>query len=256
MPLLIQQLANLFALSSRQKIILCFFFNLLLLGSAQSLLAQRTVVRGTVTNRFTKERIPFASVSWKKAGRGIVSDSAGNFTIQGARRQSDTLLISSVGFQAHALPLVLTKDTTEIAVFLENARDAGEVIVKSRYNRGLLWWRKIVANKPINNPYKQESYTYELYNKVEVDIDNFSRKKFEQYKLLKPFGFILDNIDSVSEEKPFLPVFITESISDCYFAINPLREREEIKALQTNGIRNESIMQYMGGLNQRINSYD
>ncbi|HVW62248.1 MAG TPA: DUF5686 family protein, partial [Puia sp.] len=223
---------------------------------APALLAQRTVVRGTVTNRFTKERIPFASVSWKKAGRGIISDSAGNFTIQAIRHGSDTLLISSVGFQTLALPLTLSKDTTEITVFMENTRDAGEVIVKSKYNRGLLWWRKIVANKPVNNPYKQESYSYELYNKVEIDIDNFSRKKFEQYKLLKPFGFILDNIDSVSEDKPFLPVFITESISDCYFATSPVREREEIKAIKTNGIKNESVMQYLGGLNQRINSYD
>jgi hypothetical protein len=256
MPLSIQKPANLFALSSRQLIIFCIFFNLLLLGCLPALFAQRIVVHGTVSNRFTKERIPFASISLKKAGHGIVSDSAGTFTIQAVRRQSDTLLISSVGFQTVSVPLVLSKDTTEVTVFLENTRDAGEVVVKSRYNRGLLWWRKIVANKPVNNPYKQESYSYELYNKVEVDIDNFSRKKFEQYKLLKPFGFILDNIDSVSEDKPFLPVFITESISDCFFATNPLREREEIKAIKTNGIKNESILQYMGGLNQRINSYD
>src|SRR5258708_35181256 len=66
----------------------------------------------------------------------------------------------------------------------------------------------------------------------------------------------MDNIDSVSEDKPFLPVFITESISDCYFATNPLREREEIKAIKTNGIKNESIMQYLGGINQRINCYE
>jgi hypothetical protein len=255
MRLLIQRPANLFTSSSRQMKIYCILFNLLLLGSAQTLLAQRIIVHGTVTNRFTKERIPFASISWKKAGRGLVSDSAGSFTIQSARRQTDTLLISSVGFQTQVIPLVISKDTTEVTVFLET-RDASEVIVRSKYNRGLLWWRKIVANKPVNNPYKQESYSYELYNKVEVDIDNFSRKKFEQYKLLKPFGFILDNIDSVSEDKPFLPVFITESVSDCYFATNPLREREEIKAIKTNGIKNESILQYMGGLNQRINSYD
>lgn len=228
---------------------------LLVLGLSDTGAAQHTIVRGTITNRFTKERIPFASVSWKRSGQGIISDSAGNFSIQARRHQVDTLLISSVGFQTQMVPLSLLKDTTAIIVFLET-RDAGEVVVRSKYNRGLLWWKKIVANKPVNNPYKQESYSYELYNKVEVDIDNFSRKKFEQYKLLKPFGFILDNIDSVSEDKPFLPVFITESISDCYFATHPFREREEIKAIKTNGVKNESILQYMGGLNQRINSYD
>jgi len=231
------------------------FFILLALGLADTSTAQRTIVQGTIANRFTKERIPFASVSWKRSGQGIISDSAGNFSIQARRHQVDTLLISSVGFQIQMAPLTLQKDTTVLTIFLDT-RDAGEVVVKSKYNRGLLWWKKIVANKPINNPYKQESYSYELYNKVEVDIDNFSRKKFEQYKLLKPFGFILDNIDSVSEDKPFLPVFITESISDCYFATHPFREREEIKAIKTNGVKNESILQYLGGLNTRINSYD
>lgn len=231
------------------------FFILLALGLADTSTAQHTIVQGTIANRFTKERIPFASVSWKRSGQGMISDSAGNFSIQARRHQVDTLLISSVGFQIQMVPLALQKDTTVLTVFLDT-RDAGEVVVKSKYNRGLLWWKKIVANKPINNPYKQESYSYELYNKVEVDIDNFSRKKFEQYKLLKPFGFILDNIDSVSEDKPFLPVFITESISDCYFATHPFREREEIKAIKTNGVKNESILQYLGGLNTRINSYD
>jgi hypothetical protein len=234
----------------------CLLFMLIGLCLANSGIAQHTIVRGTITNQFTKERIPFASVSWKRSGQGIISDSAGNFTIQARRHQADTLLISSVGFQTKMVQLTLQKDTTELTVFLENTRDEGEVVVRSKYNRGLLWWKKIVANAPVNNPYKQQSYSYELYNKVEVDIDNFSRKKFEQYKLLKPFGFILDNIDSLSEDKPFLPIFITESISDCYFATHPAREREEIKAIKTNGVKNESILQNMGGLNQRVNSYD
>ena len=214
-------------MSLRQAEKYCFFIVLLVLCLAATSTAQRTIVRGTITNRFTKERIPFASVSWKRSGQGIISDSAGNFSIQARRHQVDTLLISSVGFQTQMVPLALQKDTTEVIVFLET-RNASEVVVKSKYNRGLLWWKKIVANRPVNNPYRQKSYSYELYNKVEVDIDNFSRKKFEQYKLLKPFGFILDNIDSVSEDQPFLPVFITESISDCYFAIHPFREREEM----------------------------
>jgi len=217
---------------------------------------QHIVVRGTITNSFTKEKIAFASVSWKKGGFGVISDSAGNFRINASPRGADTLLISYVGFDSQAIPLVLKGELHELHIFLETARTGGEVVVRSKYNRGLLWWRKVVANKKVNNPYKADSYAYELYNKVEVDIANINREKFNQRKLLRPFGFILDNIDSLSEEKPFLPVFLTESVSDCYFAVNPFREREEIKALKTNGIKNESILQFMGGLNQRLNSYD
>ena len=221
-----------------------------------SLQAQHVLVRGTITNHFTKERIPFASISLKKAGQGVIADSAGTFLISARRHTSDTLLVSSVGFETLKIPIAPSLDTTILNLFLENARDEGSVVVRSNYNKGLLWWKKIVANKPQNNPYRSASYSYELYNKTEIDLDNVNRKKFEKHKLLKPFGFVLDNIDSVSEDKPFLPVFITESISDCYFAVNPLREREEIKAIQTNGIKNESIMTQLGGLNQRINSYE
>ncbi|HEY4206848.1 MAG TPA: carboxypeptidase-like regulatory domain-containing protein, partial [Puia sp.] len=243
-------------MSLRQAGKYCIFSILFICCLTGPVIAQRVIVKGTVTNSFTKERIPFASVSWKRSGHGVVSDSAGNFTIPAQRRQIDTLLVSSVGFNTQILPLALHKDTTQVNVFLEDTRDVGEVVVRSKYNRGLLWWKKIVANKALNNPYRQQSYSYELYNKLEVDIDNISRRKFEQYKILKPFGFILDNIDSISEDKPFLPVFITESISDCYFATHPFREREEIKAIKTNGVKNESVIQYMGGLNQRINTYD
>ncbi|HMI61561.1 MAG TPA: DUF5686 family protein, partial [Puia sp.] len=218
--------------------------------------AQQVIVRGTVTNQFTKERIPFASVSWKKSGQGVIADSAGLFRIVARRHITDTLLVSSVGFEKLALPVTLSRDTMVLNLFLENARDGGVVIVKSSYNKGLLWWRKIVANRPVNDPYRMASYSYELYNKLEVDLNNFNRKKFERHKLLRPFGFVLSNIDSLSEDKPFLPVFITESISDCYFASDPFREREEIKALKTNGIQNESVLSYLGGINQRINCYE
>ena len=42
--------------------------------------AQRGSIHGKVLNDFTKEPVPFASVYWKRAGVGINSDSAGNFT--------------------------------------------------------------------------------------------------------------------------------------------------------------------------------
>ena len=73
---------------------------------------------------------------------------------------------------------------------------------------------------------------------------------------MRPFGFVLDNIDSVSETRPFLPVFITETLSDFYYSSNPGRAREDIKAVQTTGIKNETVLQFIGGLNQRINCYE
>uniref|UniRef100_UPI00352B3B08 hypothetical protein n=1 Tax=Salmonella sp. M198 TaxID=3240293 RepID=UPI00352B3B08 len=81
------------------------------------------------------------------------------------------------------------------------------VEVKAKFNKGLRWWKAIVAHKKENNPYQFSSYYYELYNKLELDINNIKKESFEKKKILKPFAFVLDNIDSTSEAKPFLPIF-------------------------------------------------
>eukprot|EP01136_Pigoraptor_vietnamica_P004087 Opistho-1_new@34082 len=132
---------------------------------------------------------------------------------------------------------------------------ANTVEVKSKFNKGLRWWKAIVNNKAHNNPYKYQNYAYELYNKMELDINNVSRKYFTDKKLLKPFLFLLDNIDSVSDQKPFLPVYMTEALSDYYYSVDPHRVREEIKAAKTDGMKNESMLQFIGGMNQKIPMY-
>ena len=217
--------------------------------------AQEKRIHGSVTNQFTLEKIPFASVVWKTSGKGTLTDSLGNFGMEASSAKKDTLIISYVGFKNLAIPIQAGKDTA-LAVFLNQGKEADSVIILHTYNKGLLWWKHIVKNKPVNNPYKFNAYSYGLYNKLEFDINNINRDGFNQYKLLRPFGFILDNIDSVSENRPFLPVFITETLSDFYYSASPFRAREDIKAVQTTGIKNETVLQFMGGINQRINAYE
>lgn len=228
--------------------IICFL-------TVSSAIAQQKMIHGSVSNQFTLEKIPFASVVLKGSGRGTLTDSLGNFRLTTANAR-DTLLITYVGYKHLAVPVRSIKDTAAVSLFLEQGKDGDSVIVNHTYNKGLLWWKRIVKNKPANNPYKFSSYSYELYNKLEFDINNINRDGFNQYKLLRPFGFILDNIDSVSESKPFLPIFITETLSDFYYSSDPYRAKEDIKALQTTGIKNETVLQFVGGLNQRINCYE
>lgn len=218
--------------------------------------AQKNALHGSVINQFTKEKIPFASIQWKKAGTGTLTDSLGNFILAPSPFRPDTLIVSYVGFQELRLVIRAGRDTSELVLALFQGRQADSVIVSSKYNKGLLWWKRIVKNKPVNNPYQYNSYAYELYNKLELDLNNISREGFNQYKLLRPFGFILENIDSLSESRPFLPIFITESLSDFYYKSKPYQAREEIKAIKTSGVKNESILQFVGGINQRINAYE
>jgi hypothetical protein len=211
--------------------------------------------RGRVVNHFTKEPVPFASIYWKRAGFGGITDSLGNFILKFSHHPVDTLVVSYVGFTNVMRSIRRAKDTAMLLLMLDEVKQTNGVEVRSKFNKGLRWWKAIVANKARNNPYQYESYAYELYNKIEIDINNIKRDYFDK-KLLKPFAFILDNIDSTTDKAPFLPVYLTESLSDYYYSTNPAKIREDIKAAKVRGIKNESILQFIGGMNQKVNMYE
>lgn len=235
----------------RLSLLLC------LLTLSAPLWAQRTNIRGKVTNDFTKEPIPFASVYWKKAGFGSTSDSSGHFVIRASHNLIDTLVVSYVGFADVFKQLRNnTKDTSEIEMVMRDLKMGSTVEVKSKFSKGLRWWRNVVTHKKTNNPYKYTDYAYELYSKMELDMSNVNKRYFTDKKLLKPFAFLLDNIDSTSDHKPFLPMYMTEALSDYYYSVDPHRVREEIKAAKTDGMKNESVLQFIGGINQKVNVYE
>ena len=217
--------------------------------------AQSIFIKGKIINQFTNETMPFASVFWKKAGFGVITDSVGCFSIKKSSYTIDTLVASYIGYEEIYHPYQFKSDTGIILLTFTNLKLANDVTVKSKFNKGLRWWKNIVAHKKENDPYQFKNYSYELYNKLELDLNNIDRKSFVSKKMLKPFAFVLKNIDS-SETKPFLPIFLTESFSDYYYSNEPNKIREEIKSLQTSGIKNETVIQFMGGVSQKINVYE
>jgi hypothetical protein len=103
-------------------------------------------------------------------------------------------------------------------VNLERGSLQKEVVIKSKHSKGWILWRKVVKKKPMNDRLRFENYLYELYNKLEIDLNRINLDRFKQVNILKPFGSIIaQTTDTISEEKPFLPIFISESISDFYY---------------------------------------
>ncbi|RFM28030.1 DUF5686 and carboxypeptidase-like regulatory domain-containing protein [Deminuibacter soli] len=217
--------------------------------------AQHKAISGKIVNRFNREPVAFASVYWKQAGFGCVSDSNGVFTLR-TPVGTDTLVISFVGYATQNLPSAYVLNAPELLVQLETEAPRETAVVKSKFNKGLRWWRALVQHKVANTPRNFSLYYCELYNKMELDICNLDKEQFEKRKLLQPLAFVWNNVDSTSDTHPFIPVFLTEAVSDYYTSANPAKTREDIRALQTNGIKNETVLEYMGGLNQKINAYD
>lgn len=215
------------------------------------------MLRGIIKDQHSNERVPFASVRFKVSGIGKLSDSSGSFVFHFDAWPKDTLEITSVGFQDYRFsiePSQITRDTVNLNVLLEAGKYNVGVVIVQKVDRGLQMWKRIVRNKPKNS--KQfYNFSYELYNKLELDMKNINKEKLSEVKLLKPFNFIFDNIDT-SEGVPYLPVYLTETISDYYQQKSPVKRREVFKAAKTIGVNNESVTKLLGGMDQNINFYN
>ncbi len=213
------------------------------------------LLKGLVVNGFTKEPIPYATLRWAIQKTGVTTDTLGKFILQKSSYNNDTLIVDYVGFESHKYALA-DLQKSNLSLTLEKLSFRGEATVKTKFNKGLRWWKLVVANKKINNPYQFTHYSCELYNKLELDLNNVNKNSFNNIGFLKPFSFILDNIDSVTDEKPFLPILMSETISNFYYSSQPQDTREVVNASQVYGINNDNIMQLIAGVNQKINIYD
>jgi len=213
-------------------------------------------INGVVRDKQSDEPIPFCSVVFKISGKGVLTDTAGRFSFESDKwSANDTLRISSVGYNIVLIPTSIIKDSVFFTVKLEVQSFANEAVVKVKYNRALWFWKRIMKYKNIHDRTHWNNFSYEIYNKLELDLENLNTNKLSQNKLLKPLNFVLNYIDSTSEERPFLPAYLIETLSDYYYQKSPHKVKEVIKATKTNGIENESVIKQLGGMYQNIDVY-
>lgn len=246
--------------SKRHKAILHILILSFLMMQAAPSAAQNRVIRGIVKDGHSEERIPFASIQFKRSGAGRLTDSAGNFIFTMDEWPGDTLEVTYVGYEDYRLLIdssVTAKAVNGVLylnILLERGKYASEVVVKRKIDRGFLMWRRIVRRKPFNDRYRFDNFSYELYNKLQLDVKNINKDRMQSMRLLKNFRFIFDNVDT-SEGAPVLPVYLTEAVSDYYFQKDPLKRREVFKGSKTLGIKNESVSRLLGGMDQNVNFY-
>ena len=235
---------------SKKYLLLFSFF----IGACLIATAQITNISGTVTDVLTHEPVSFATITLKGSTIGTNADINGKFQII-TSTPTDSIVCSMLGYRT--VTLRVKKGQTQVVNFSMKASyyDLKEVEIKAGENPANVIVRNIIKHKDENDPTKLETCQYEVYNKVEFDITNIS-DKFKSKKILKPFAFIWDNIDSTeSNSKPFLPFFISETMSDIYFKTNPKAKKEIIKGSKVSGLENTSVTQFLGDMYQRIDIY-
>jgi len=232
---------------------ICFLLFLVLFSA--TLLGQVTKIMGKVTDAKTKQPIPFANVFFKGTTIGVTSDFDGNFSIE-TKSPADSLTVSCISYKSQSVKVYKNR-FQEINFKLGSTEfDLPEVVIIAGENPAEVLLRKIIENKENNHRKKFEAYQYEVYNKIQIDANNLN-EKFQNRRILKPFNFIFDFVDtSTVNGKTYLPIFLTETISDFYFRKNPKSEKEVIKAAKVSGIENESMLQFLGDMFQRYDFYD
>lgn len=228
---------------------------LFLLFISSPVAGQSITITGKIIDEHTKEPVSYASVYFTRLKAGKTSDSSGNFTFYFNNFTKDTLVVSYIGFDLYKIPVTQLQDNKPLNIQLKRGGLNNVVVVRSKVNKGLFLWRKIMSKKKQYNRYDLENFAYEAYNKLEVDIKNFNAEKAKKNFILRSFGFVFDIMDSVSESAPFLPFYLTESLSDYAHQNKPEKFYENQKASNTKGLENESVSKLLGVMDQNVSIY-
>ena len=236
-------------------LILYMLFVFVFLSGTSKVFSQLSKVRGTIIDADTKEPLPFVNVTFTGIQIGAITNFDGEYFLE-TRQLVDSIRVSFVGYKSQAFKINRHSFQTINIELQESAINLNEIIVRPGENPAHKILRNIIDNKKKNNPDNLISYQYEAYNKVEIDINNIDSTYLNK-RFYKNFPFVFDYIDtSVVTGKPYLPVMISETVSDYYYRKHPERKKEIIKANKISGLQNESISQFTGQMYQDINVYD
>lgn len=217
--------------------------------------AQKTIVKGFIIDASTKETIPFVNISFPGTSIGTISENDGSFYLE-TNLHIDSLSVSYVGYETQMFKIKKEK-FTELNIKLKPVDMVlDEITVFAGENPAHRIFRNIIKNKNKNNPEKLEYFQCEVYNKLQLDLNNIT-DKFQKRKVFNKFQFVFDLKDS-SEVlgKSYLPVFLSENYSHYYYQKRPERKKEIIIANKISGIENKSYSEFTGQMYIDVNMYN
>lgn len=216
--------------------------------------SQTTTVKGFVKDD-KGEPIPFARVRFVGTKIGDLTDSTGAYFLQ-SYYATDSINVQFIGFQPQSLKIKKDIDqTVNVSMRIQSTDYKDVVVMISSESPAVTLHKKVIANKPINNKEKLDAYQYKLYNKIQLDLNNLG-DKFQQNGLVKRMDLVMNYLDSTNEGNTYLPVILTESLSDFYFKNQPKQKKEIVNATKITGIENVQVNQFLGDMYLDLNVYD
>ncbi len=217
---------------------------------------------GTITDAEDGQPVPYAAVFFSGTNTGTLTEADGTYLMQVAILPGDSIKVQVIGYNAAAVKIDRSRKKAVYDIALDRSSAfMKEVIIKPGEDPAITLMKTVIRQKPVNSIDRLKNYKYESYNKIELDLLNFKRKTFERLPVpyLKQLGFIFDNMDSTSYDRPFLPMYLTEAISDYYYQRSPKKSKEHIRATQIKVLNNKNMLnsmsQYLGKIYLAIDPY-
>ncbi|MEM7551293.1 MAG: DUF5686 family protein [Bacteroidota bacterium] len=218
----------------------------------------QTTVTGRVTDASTGDPVPFANVVFQGTTVGTTTDFDGRFSIK-ISENVDSVYASYIGYKTKYKTIRAGENQTINFQLEEDIKTLDEIVVYPGENPAFPIMRKVIENKNRHDYRNLDSYEYDAYTKIEIDIDNLS-EKFRDRRLVKKVSAVLDSIDRIAGEdgKPILPIFISESLSKFYYNSKPVLRKEKILHTKITGVGIEDgslTSQVIGSSFQQYNFY-
>ena len=215
----------------------------------------QTQVKGRIIDRSTKKAVPYASVAFLHTTTGTITDDNGKFFTDTKQPEIDSMIVSCLGYITDTFAINPNKFQEVKFGISPQSYNIEEIVVVPGENPAHVLLRKVIKHKKFNNPSKLNSYSYESYTKMQLDLNNFD-SEIKDVNYMKKFSIAFDGIDTASNGKVYMPIFFTENISDYYYQKRPKKQKEYIKAVNVSGVENESASRYTGGMYTEINFYE
>lgn len=217
--------------------------------------SQQTKVSGRVVDAATGEGMPDVRVQFQYSKIGVLTDSLGFYVLQ-TYYATDSVTYFMPEFKLVTKAVKKDREQLIDVKLTESISDITEVTIKppDEFPSTTLH-KKVIAHKDANNKEKLSSYEYELYNKIQIDLNNIG-DKFKDRDIVKRLDLVMDYLDSVDGGKTYLPVILSENISQFSYKNNPKKKRELVSATRISGIENLQLNQFLGEMYLDFNIYD
>ncbi len=234
----------------RVGFLLCLFW-LIYPHTASS---QVTKVMGSVTDLQSGEPIPFVNIIIPGTTAGTLTDFNGNYSMEFAQK-GDSIKAFLIGYNGITKKINPNQFQTIHFELTQQNLNLPEVTIIYQGNPAEVIIKKVIQNKDKNTLQSFDTYQYEAYTKIELDANNIT-DQFKNRKFLRKLDFVWSYVDtSTLNGKAYLPVFITETMSDVYFRKSPRSRKEIIKASSISGLENASVSQFLGNLSEQVDVY-